>query len=406
MRGRPATATEDSEGRAANLTGSSKNLLHRLATTARSLLADTVSGEDRLFYWLQSPRCEELSRAGRHRFSGWCLWYGDRIVEELAVALDDAPPLSVAVDQPRDEIARNAPGAAGASRCGFSTDIEVPEAAGRCTVTARFADGGRERLLEIDLHEQARRRAELDRLRAAVDALPLPDAELVFLTQGMRDPEFYGATIVPAALNTCAYLEASGLPPSSLADVLDFGCGSGRLLAGWFALDPRRRLAGCDISHELVSWARANLPASLDLRVTDPHPPLPYRDGAFDAVFAVSVFTHLSLASQRRWVEELRRVVRPGGAVLVTLHGASYLPLIFPGRPETADELRRAGHLVAEPGREGSNEYASVHTRGFARRQFSGFDLAGFFPNGRLGGRRLPHPVFILQDVYVFRRRP
>jgi len=38
-------------------------------------------------------------------------------------------------------------------------------------------------------------------------------------------------------------------------------------------------------------------------------------------VIGYSVFTHLTEAMQRQWLEELRRITAPGGLVLVTAHG-------------------------------------------------------------------------------------
>jgi SAM-dependent methyltransferase len=296
-------------------------------------------------------------------------------------------------------------GVAGAGRCGFSADVTIPPRCRELAFTARFSDGSAERLFAIDLAALRARQPDLDRMAGIVGALPVPDPDLVHLTQGLHDPAFYRASILPAALNTAAYLEAAGCDLRRLRDVLDFGCGSGRLLAGWYALGGERRLAGCDINGELIDWARRKLPPTLDLCVTAPQPPLPYPDRSFDVVFSVSVFTHLSLPSQRRWVEELRRIVRPGGAALLTLHGASYVPHIFPGDPLVPGRLKREGHVVTPVGAEGSNQFASLHTRGFVCELFRDFELAGYFPNGRLRGRRLPYPAFMLQDVYVLRRR-
>jgi SAM-dependent methyltransferase len=379
--------------------------LARLLAQASSWRRDAVSGDDRLFHWLESPRFERLGRAGTQRFSGWVLWYGQRLVTGLDVTIDAMPAASIPVGGRREEIARSASSVPGATRCGFAAEVTLPDDAGLLSLTARFADEASEPLCEIDVASLRRRRFELDGMAERVDAIPLPDAALVYLTQGLRDPEFYRSAIVPAVLNVVAYLESSGSELRGDRRVLDFGCGSGRLLVGWHALGRGDALSGCDINGDLIDWARTNLPPAIEVRATQPQPPLPYADAAFDTVLAVSVFTHLSLASQRQWVAELRRIVRPGGELLVTLHGDSYVPHIFPGRPEVSEELRRRGHVVTPIGAEGSNQFASLHTRGFARRLFEGFTLAGFFPNGRLGGRRLPYPTTsILQDVYVFRR--
>jgi SAM-dependent methyltransferase len=50
-------------------------------------------------------------------------------------------------------------------------------------------------------------------------------------------------------------------------------------------------------------------------------PPLPYSGGYFDVVYCLSVFTHLSESMQDLWIGELRRILKPGGVLVLTVHG-------------------------------------------------------------------------------------
>jgi ubiquinone/menaquinone biosynthesis C-methylase UbiE len=50
---------------------------------------------------------------------------------------------------------------------------------------------------------------------------------------------------------------------------------------------------------------------------TAPH--LPFEDGYFDLIYAASVFTHIA-DLQDAWFLELKRIVRPGGKLLITVH--------------------------------------------------------------------------------------
>jgi len=45
--------------------------------------------------------------------------------------------------------------------------------------------------------------------------------------------------------------------------------------------------------------------------------PLPYADGFFDAVVSVQVIHHARIAAIRRLVDEITRVLKPGGLVFV-----------------------------------------------------------------------------------------
>ena len=44
-------------------------------------------------------------------------------------------------------------------------------------------------------------------------------------------------------------------------------------------------------------------------------------DASIDVIYAISVFTHLSEAMHESWMAELRRVLKPDGILLATLHG-------------------------------------------------------------------------------------
>jgi SAM-dependent methyltransferase len=51
------------------------------------------------------------------------------------------------------------------------------------------------------------------------------------------------------------------------------------------------------------------------------NPPLPFEDASFDLVYSISVFTHLDEEMQDAWLNELKRVLRPGGILIITVHG-------------------------------------------------------------------------------------
>src|SRR3546814_6253266 len=58
---------------------------------------------------------------------------------------------------------------------------------------------------------------------------------------------------------------------------------------------------------------------SSDVCSSDLTPPLAFADESFDLVYALSVFTHIPLELQRDWLDELRRVLVPGGYLLCTV---------------------------------------------------------------------------------------
>lgn len=105
--------------------------------------------------------------------------------------------------------------------------------------------------------------------------------------------------------------------------VLDFGCGCVRVLSQVEAIVPEADLFGCDVNAPAIEWAAQAHP-SLSVAVNGYDPPLPYPDGHFDAIYSLSIFTHLPLDSHEPWLRELDRVLKPGGAALITTSGKTH----------------------------------------------------------------------------------
>jgi SAM-dependent methyltransferase len=97
--------------------------------------------------------------------------------------------------------------------------------------------------------------------------------------------------------------------------ILDVGCGAGPLSA--MLRDRGASVAGFDSSTRMLELARKRLGPDADLRIADLAEPLPYADGAFDDVIAALVLHYLE-----DWtvpLAELRRVLRPGGRLIVAV---------------------------------------------------------------------------------------
>ncbi|MEM1418048.1 MAG: class I SAM-dependent methyltransferase [Myxococcota bacterium] len=98
--------------------------------------------------------------------------------------------------------------------------------------------------------------------------------------------------------------------------ILDVGCGYGRLVSA-LRTEGFGNVVGVDTSAAMVARGLARDPA-LDLRVVAPGP-LPFADGGFAAAILFSVLTCIpNDAAAEALVGELRRVLRPGGHVLVS----------------------------------------------------------------------------------------
>ena len=118
--------------------------------------------------------------------------------------------------------------------------------------------------------------------------------------------------------------------------VLDVGCGAGRLagpLTGF--LGPEGSYEGFDSSKERIDWCNEHIaphhprfrftvadvysgqynPAAAPRRASTS---FPYGDGEFDVVLLSSVFTHMLPDDVAHYLDEIGRVMKPGGRSMIT----------------------------------------------------------------------------------------
>lgn len=112
----------------------------------------------------------------------------------------------------------------------------------------------------------------------------------------------------------------AGVKWSGAGRALDFGCSSGRVVRVLAAAYPQMEWFGCDPNAEAIAWAQHHLP-NIAFDVNSLEPPLPYADGQFDMVFAISIWSHFGASAAIRWFYEMRRIIRKGGHLIFTTHG-------------------------------------------------------------------------------------
>ena len=203
-------------------------------------------------------------------------------------------------------------------------------------------------------------------------------------------------------------LASAGLEVASLGAALDFGCSSGRVLRVLAAAFPAVRWHGCDPNRDAVAWAQGAF-AHLDWFVSGNEPPLPLGDGALDMVYAISIWSHFEPLFGLQWFEEMRRVIRPGGHLVLTTHGWTALaydaanerrPLAECSEIERA--LYRDGHWFIDPFGE-AGDWGVVNPRWGSAFVTPEFLLGQLCPRWRVvefvAGRNQHN-----QDVYVLQR--
>jgi ubiquinone/menaquinone biosynthesis C-methylase UbiE len=121
---------------------------------------------------------------------------------------------------------------------------------------------------------------------------------------------------------------------------LDNGCGDGRF-TGLLA-EVGAEAIGLDVAEAALRRARAAHPDITFVR-TPMEGPLPFDDNAFDVVWASEVIEHV--ADTARWLSEARRVLRPGGRLLITTPNHPRFAILIGGLERYADPLSDHLHL-------------------------------------------------------------
>lgn len=177
--------------------------------------------------------------------------------------------------------------------------------------------------------------------------------------------------------------------------ILDWGCGTGRVIRHIQSLKPNAICYGSDIDSELIHWCRKNI----DHVYFDciENQTLPYPSNYFHLVYGISVLTHIQKDEFFIWLSELKRVLTPSGRAILSTHGSQYFHQLT---TKEKNQLKQDGvftHLFKEKGHRLMTTYFEAH---FLKEQFqSYFDIEHFWEGEqhpeKLGG----------QDVWVLKQK-
>jgi ubiquinone/menaquinone biosynthesis C-methylase UbiE len=162
-------------------------------------------------------------------------------------------------------------------------------------------------------------------------------------------------------------------PSEPARRLLDVGCGTGTML---MHLRRYGRTYGVDMDHEAVGYCRER---GLDTVVQASAGNLPFADGTFDLVTMLDVLEHI--VDEGGALTEVRRVVRPGGLLMVAVPAYRFL---WGAQDEVSQHQRRytARHLKEQ-----------INAAGLEIRRLTHFNSFLFPPIAaiRLVRRAVPH---------------
>lgn len=163
-----------------------------------------------------------------------------------------------------------------------------------------------------------------------IATMPPPEVHSMDLGPVETGGSYYYADMV------LEHLEEGGRPLAAGARCLDFGCSSGRVVRALAGARPDVEWQGCDPNEPAIVWAGEHLPG-IEFFVSETEPPLPHDAGELDLVVAISVWSHFSASGALRWLQEMHRVIRPGGQLIFTTHGRQACLFFSAQRDPTLD---------------------------------------------------------------------
>lgn len=168
---------------------------------------------------------------------------------------------------------------------------------------------------------------------------------------GYRDGKYQDDLYLRSGINDVSgmrkILGEDGFAPMG-ERILEFGCSSGRMLRHLEEEARAGEVWGVDLHAAAIHWAQVHLSPPFHFLVNTTAPHLPFEDNHFGLVFAGSVWTHIGELDDA-WLLEIRRVLRPGGRLYVTISDEETLARI----EATSPNHPSVGHVADLDGETG-----------------------------------------------------
>jgi SAM-dependent methyltransferase len=182
------------------------------------------------------------------------------------------------------------------------------------------------------------------------------------------------------------------------ANVLDFGCGWGRLIRLLYKYVSHENIYGLDPWDESIAVCREH-GVKAHLALSDWVPTsLPF-ERKFELIYAFSVFTHLSEKTTHAVLSTLRRYIAEHGVLVLTVRPPEYWNVYMDGAYAEAmlPKHAQAGYAFMPPNRPGIDADVT-----FGDTSISSDYLTANFPQWKLAST-LVNPIDSLQVVLFFR---
>lgn len=126
--------------------------------------------------------------------------------------------------------------------------------------------------------------------------------------------------------------------------ILDAGCGTGLLAK---KLERYGHVIGVDISHEALKFSKRRGVRVIQSSITK----LPFKPNTFDLIISVDVLYHQKVESDQNAIGEFKRVLKPGGILILKVPAYDWLRgshdiVVETKKRYTTDQLKRLARLA------------------------------------------------------------
>ncbi|MEM0543313.1 class I SAM-dependent methyltransferase [Flavobacterium sp. j3] len=179
--------------------------------------------------------------------------------------------------------------------------------------------------------------------------------------------------------------------------ILDWGCGPGRVIRHLpEVIGNGCSYYGTDYNKQTIDWCAKNLPG-ISFNLNSLEAKLPYSDNFFDVIYGISIFTHLSEDLHYKWLNELQRILKPNGILLLTSQGDNFKTKLI--RSEVL-KFNNGELVIRDKVKEGYRMFSAFQPSGFMKNLFNDVQILEHYaePIPKSGD-------WIPQDVWIVKKK-
>ena len=212
-------------------------------------------------------------------------------------------------------------------------------------------------------------REKNDHFRRNNTSFSLPPDFIMYETFKLDYQKYFDSGAASAKWLIELYRQHSDNEPKT---VLDWGCGPGRVVRHLPILLPKTSvIIGSDFNETTISWCRKNITDIFFLK-NELGPPLELKENQIFFAYAISVFTHLSLARHESWIKEIFRILAPSGIFIFSTQGQVFKNILTKKEKLVFDQ----GLLVVRSAdEEGRRTFSAFHPADYVQTLLGDFEI-------------------------------